>query len=138
MKTTTRLVLILLFLASACKKDRNEASFETLDGTWELRQIMGVQVPGIPGEYPPGNNNTLQFSGSSFERYDEGRRTVNGTYRIVDEKGEVNGKTVSQKIIFKTGDNEETEAFISRQGKTLTIYYGQLANDGAEMTYAKR
>ncbi|MBE7177497.1 MAG: hypothetical protein INR69_13895 [Mucilaginibacter polytrichastri] len=127
-------LVIAFLLFSACKKDKNNVSPDSLNGTWELRQINGGWTSG---EFQPGNNNIIQFSGTSFERYDEGKRTVTGTFQVVDEKAEVNGKTVSQKIIFSSGDTV-TEAFISRVGKTLTIYYGQIAADGAELTYAKR
>ena len=126
--------MMFLVLIISCKKKENvSAENVNVTGTWELRYAKGIQVPGIDPNYKAGNGNLLVFTGNTFKKIIEGKVVDSGTYVIKPEVMQVNDKKSEYSIKF---NNHEKEYLIVSNNK-LVHFIGQIAADGAELTYEK-
>lgn len=129
------LVLLLLagsLLIGACKK--NEMKPARLEGSWELRHILGVQVAGAPSDYARGNGDIIKFKGNKYQRFLDGEEIFSGTFEISEGKADIDGTRYSSVIVF---DGKTWQSYIKIEGKKLRICSGTIAADGTTMTYEK-
>jgi len=126
-------ILSLLILVSACKKENRLES--KLEGTWELRHVIGFLPPDLQGDRPPGNGEIYTFQGNNFERQTGGKITNSGTFSVLNEKSNHN-----EKLEFKLlldGDKYDSSIPFKMTGEKLVLHFGALASDGAIETYAR-
>ena len=134
--------LILGF--ASCKKDsqsvdKNIPSY--LKGTWELRKRIS-SIPTI--NYPEGNGNKLEFTGTSYKRYTDGQLAKTGTYTIVADGSVTQSVCLvigdgqfKNRIIFD-GENTGTKIFLNVTGDQLEFISGCFAVDaGSSVLYAR-
>ncbi|WP_457288187.1 hypothetical protein [Pedobacter sp. UYP24] len=125
--------LIALTLLFSCKK--GEISPETLNGRWEVRHVLGVQVAGEPSELDKGNGSIIEFSGENYKKIENGVVITKGTFKITNEYGEVDGNRYEKRIIYD--DDTDWRVLIKISGNKLIICNGSIASDGTTMTYEK-
>ncbi|MGZ3765592.1 MAG: hypothetical protein ACXVA2_13070 [Mucilaginibacter sp.] len=77
MKTKLVLLLSLMILLAACKKNN---VYPSIKGTWELRATRYGNIE--PRNYPMDNGNVLSFGNSSYARYFAGVMVDTGNYKI--------------------------------------------------------
>jgi hypothetical protein len=132
MKNVLKLALGLLLVLSvlSCKK---EVSVSNLNGTWELRYLVGGQIATASPNYEPGNGNRIIFKQQKFERYDDGRLVESGTFTLTPEKAKVNNEVANFSLIT---DNN-LKQYIKLSPKDLVIFTGVVAADGTEAHYVK-
>jgi hypothetical protein len=122
--------LIIATLLTGCKKDK--ASPQSIVGKWELRNILGAQVPGTPSTYKAGNGNIIEFTANGFQNIQNGKVTSNRTYVIVNALADIDGNSYSQALIY---DNEQTKWYFKISGDKLIMSVGPIASDGVTLTY---
>ena len=124
----------LLFVFSACRKNgkcSDDQSEGKLNGTWELRSVVG----GFSGgkTYPDGNGNIIKFEGSTYTRYTNGQQYSQGSFTISKEIFPENNK-----VMDKLKSLDGAEVFVEITSNILTIYHGSIAADGTRSTYARK
>jgi hypothetical protein len=134
MKTYLTLFLIVTIFFAGCKKDKNEDGNPI--GTWELRHINGIQIPGAPSDFKAGNGEIIQFTPTNMKIFSGGKLMSDRKYSIIKKETVVNKNKVSYQLLFDADPAIDTYFKIS-DGK-LTIYLGIIAADGVESTYAKQ
>ena len=127
------IILSLIIAVSACKKENRLES--KLEGTWELRHLIGFVPPDRKGDRPPGNGDIYTFKGNNFERLMGGIIIDSGTFLVLNDISNYNEK-LEFKIVFDGGKYDNTIPFQLVSGK-LILHFGALASDGAIATYAK-
>lgn len=128
-------ILIMFFfitLGFACQTE--EVQPETLEGTWELRHILGVQVAGAPSQFKKGNGSIIRFVGNKYERIEAGKVLMAGAFTIIKDSAEVDGNKYANKIIY---DDQAWGDHIKITGKQMLICTGTIAADGTTSTYEK-
>ncbi|MDN5288565.1 MAG: hypothetical protein JWR38_4839 [Mucilaginibacter sp.] len=138
MKTYLILLIIATVTFASCKKDKNKSQDGNPVGTWELRHVNGVQVPGAPSDFKPGNGEIVQINQTNFKQISDGKVVNDYKYSIVKKETTVNFDKVSYQLVFDTDKPALSPYFkISDDGK-LTLYFGSIAADGFESTYVKQ
>jgi len=132
MKHLVLYFLMTTALLTGCKKDK--ASPQTIIGKWELRNILGAQVPNTPYTYKAGNGNIIEFTAGEFQNVQNGNVTSKRTYMIVDGHAEIDGNSYSKAIIY---DNETLKWYFKISGDKLIMSMGPIASDGVTLTYQK-
>jgi hypothetical protein len=132
MKKLHVLMLVLATLFFGCEKAKIEP--ESLEGKWELRHILGVQVADSPSDFEKGNGSTIEFSGNEYHITENGTVISKGTYVIVKESAEIDGTEYQNRIVF---DNADQKIFIKLSNNKLLICRGSIAADGSTATYEK-
>jgi hypothetical protein len=125
-------LVVLVTLLFGCAKE--DIKPEKLEGQWELRHMLGVQVAGAPSTFEKGNGSIIEFSGDRYKRINDGKVIDEGTYKIVEESAEIDGNKYENRIIF---DDDEWKVFIKISGRSLQLCYGTIASDGFTNTYEK-
>lgn len=125
-------LVVLLTLLFGCTKE--DIKPEKLEGQWEMRHMLGVQIAGAPSHFEKGNGNIIEFSGNRYKKIYDGKVEKEGTYKIVEESAEIDGTKYENRIIF---DDDEWKVFIKISGKSLQLCYGTIASDGFTNTYQK-
>jgi len=128
---TRSLCMLLLLSVISCKKKSAES---TLNGTWELRYIEGIQIAGADPNFKAGNGNVLKFSESNYERYADHKLIDSGTFTFQKEEVRINNSKSNFSVLLK---NKE-KVYINLAGKKLVVFYGQIAADGVENHYEKQ
>lgn len=122
------LSFLLLILVFSCKK---EASVASLNGTWELKSVIG----GQPIATPASEKHVVQlrFADQHFEKYDNGQVIESGTFSITAEKKAINNNQANYYLTTK-GDNKQ---YIKLSKNELVVFEGEIAADGVEMHFTK-
>jgi len=134
MKNIFRLTLsmMVLFTIISCEK---KATGPELDGTWELRHVAGIQVPGVDPNFKPGNGNSFKFDGQNFEKYNDGKKVLSGSFTVTPEKDvPVNNRKANYSIKF----NNEKKLYMLLSGNKFILFDGVIAADGTESTFEKQ
>lgn len=133
MKRTLQLSLCLFLLITAlsCKKKSAESN---LNGTWELRGLIGSQTVNSEPDLRPGNGTLLKFNGQNFEKYATGKLIETGTFTLQPENTTVNNTTANYSILMST----HAKQYLYLSGKTLIVFDGVVAADGTQSTYVKQ
>lgn len=143
MKNLFKLTLSLLLLLSifSCKKQNAEA---TIEGSWEIRESKGgyrLASSSDKDTYSAGNGTIIKFSGTTYEKYAQGKLVDNGTFTIEKEKQQINDKESNYNITFVSVNPALFQATIKQSmnlsSKTLILFFGQIAADGTETLYVK-
>jgi hypothetical protein len=137
MKTYLTLLIIAIVTFSSCKKDKNKTEDGNPIGTWELRHVNGVQIPGAPSDFKPGNGEIVQISQTNFKQISGGKVVSDQKYTVVKKEATINFDKVSYQIIFADETAFNPYFKISDDGK-LTLYYGNIVADGVEQVYQKQ
>ncbi len=133
MKTHLNLFLFAIIISiSSCSKS---LIHDKLSGNWELRHIKGIQVANVSPDFAPGNGNLIKFTGTNFEKYNNGKLSSKGTYAVQEEKKEINNEQVSYSIVYN--NDVGTKEFFNLENGKLTLYVGEIAADGHQSTYQK-
>lgn len=130
MKNLTFVILLLAVVSAGCKKEK--ALPQSIVGSWELRNLYGVQVPGAPSAFKAGNGDVIVFTDTEYQKINDGKVTTKGTYKIVNESAEIDGNSYSKALIY---DNKGTKWYFKISGNNLLISVGSIAYDGFTMTY---
>lgn len=126
------LVLTILFVFTACKKKSLEKG---INGTWELRHLVGGMIAGADPNYKKGNGDIYVFNDQKFDRYSKGKIIESGTFVISTERKDINNNHANSAITFSTS----TEKYYTNlSGDKLTIFIGVIAADGVEVTYERQ
>lgn len=141
-KLAACLFIAFVITGTSCKKYKSPSSGpEALSGTWELRQVSS-SMPTTT--LPPGNGNTIKFSGNHFEMHADGQIILSGTYEIVsDDTVEESVCLVfpdnqfRQRIIFNNNRNA-TKTFINFDKTNLTLATGCFAVDAGVLKKYER
>jgi hypothetical protein len=132
MKRLLTLILMLLIIFTlSCKKDKQSKPEVLIIGNWELREVIGGQIPGVPGMFAPGNGNILRFSGKNYTYAKNGAILDSGTYTIGFK---FTGKVKENTLIYN-GDG--FERFFRIDNNKLTIYTGIIPADGTIQIYER-
>lgn len=132
MKKLILYVLMTTALLAGCKKDK--ASPQTIIGKWELRNILGAQIPNTPSTYKAGNGNIIEFTAGEFQNIQNGKVTSKRTYVIMDGSAEIDGTSYNKALIY---DNEKLKWYFKLSGDKLIMSIGPIASDGVTLTYQK-
>lgn len=127
-------LFLLLITIFSCKKKDSEPSPATLNGTWELRHVLGIQVQGADPNYSPGNGNIFVFTNGNFKSYTNSKPLDSGTYTIQKEDLAINNNKANYSILL----NNKTKFYIKIAKRTLIVFDGVIAADGYEATYEKQ
>jgi hypothetical protein len=65
MKNFTLAFLLLVAVLAGCKKEK--ALPTSVVGTWELRNVFGVQVAGAPSTFKAGNGDIITFTATEYQ-----------------------------------------------------------------------
>jgi hypothetical protein len=130
MKNLLQLTLsfLLLITVVSCKK---EASVSSLNGTWELKSMIGGQPTTSPNTEK--HVSQLRFADQRFEKYDDGKLTDSGSYTITAEKKEINNNQANY-YLTTHGDHKQ---YIRLSKSELVVFEGVIAADGVELYYTK-
>lgn len=120
--------LLLLVFVVGCKK---EASVSRLNGTWELKSMIG----GYPVTNPSTEKHVVQlrFADQLMEKYDNGKLTASAAYTITAEKKAINHNQANY-YITTNGDHKQ---YIKLSKNELVVFEGVIAADGVEMYFTK-
>lgn len=129
------LLYILIFSFAGCDKDANIDA--KLQGSWELRHMLGIQIAGMSPDFPPENGHIVKFEDDSYQIYDKGKLLLSTTFKIESEQREIDGTVYSEKIVY-LDSGYKTSVFFKISGNTLKICYGSIAVDGGTSTYRKK
>lgn len=141
-----RFILSLLFLfltvvPTGCKKEK-AAPHTAITGTWELTLSQSGMIPSI--QYAPGNGNTLVFSESTYQQYENNTLVASGPYSTQPDNSvsETVGLVIpsdqyKNRIVFE-GSNRNTRIFYHISGDTLSFLSGYFPLDGGSITVYKR
>lgn len=132
--TLSLLSLILLITIFGCKKKDSAESPVTLNGSWELRNVLGLQVQGADPNYTPGNGNIFVFSEGNFKKYANGKLVDSGSYTIQKEEVKINNNASNYSMLL----NNKTKLYLKIADRTLVIFDGVIAADGYEATYERQ
>ena len=132
MRKVNFIILTLAVLLFGCDKEKIQP--ESLEGTWELRHVLGVQIENASPDYEKGNGNIIEFSTNGYQRIVDGKVIAEGTYKLVEESAEIDGTKFTNRIIF---DDDDWKVFIKQLGNKLLICNGSTASDGSTETYEK-
>ncbi|MEI9810080.1 MAG: hypothetical protein WDO16_20655 [Bacteroidota bacterium] len=125
----------LLLFTNGCEKDKS-ALPGSMEGVWELRQAKGMATIN----YPPGNGNTIKFSGDHYEMSANGQVVKSGTFTIIPDATvsastciEINNGWYSNRIVY---DNDMTgsKVFIEVSLNKLNFISGCFALDAGAVT----
>jgi hypothetical protein len=132
MKNLVKLALILLltFVALSCKK---ESSISNLNGTWELRSVVGGQLAGASPIIAAKNGNQFKFNQQNYERYVDGKLIESGTFTLKAVKVKINNDEAN----FSMLTNTNLQQYIKLSSNDLVIFTGVIAADGFESHYIK-
>jgi hypothetical protein len=128
--------LILLSVISSCKKDPvpNET---TLNGSWELRHLLGIQVPNVDPDFKPGNGNIYNFNNGKYLIYQQSKAVDSGTYVIQKEERQINKNTSTHSMQVSSKVYSSRNLYLKLSASTLVVFDGVIAADGIEATYEK-
>lgn len=130
--------LFILLIAAAgltqCSKSDQSKSSQTLEGSWELRQIWGgLVMAGQPLNYPPGNGNRLVFNNGNYQIYIQQVLAQSGTYTLIPETSFVDNRVLNRLQL-----SQDTTQLIYTEllNNQLVLYKGTIiALDGIEEYY---
>jgi hypothetical protein len=142
MRTYLKLILLsFVLIFGGCDKEYNEEPVPVADadlyGSWELRHVLGIQIPGISPDFPPGNGSIVKFNDNTYERYNKGNLNFSSTFRIESDKKTIDGTDYISKMVYQESGRERP-VHIKISGNTLKICYGTTAADGHTETYIKQ
>ncbi|WP_316741040.1 hypothetical protein [Pedobacter antarcticus] len=123
--------LLLVLFTSACA-NKNQSLY--LDGTWELRHVIGIQVAGVSPDFKPGNGNLYKFRDDTYEKWSDGARVSSGTFKLAKEDLPINNNKANYSLLL----DDQTKTYIKLSRSQLVIFNGQVAADGTESTYEKQ
>jgi hypothetical protein len=128
--------LVLFSTISSCKKDPvpNET---TLNGSWELRYLLGIQVPGIDPNFKPGNGNIYTFNNGKYQISQQSKAVDSGTYVIQKDERKINNNTSTHSMQITSKVYSSRNLYLKISSSTLVVFDGVIAADGIEATYAK-
>jgi hypothetical protein len=128
------LFLVLMISVLSCKKEERLES--RLEGSWELRHILGgFRIADSPSDFPAGNGNIIKFEGANYERWAEGNMYSKGTFKIIKDQAEIDGTNYSYKLEFENKMDSDVHFKISDKEMKTTV--GSQAHDGYTVTYEK-
>ena len=130
MKNFILATLTLVIVLAGCKKEK--ALPQSIVGSWELRNVYGIQVAGSPSTFKAGNGDVIVFTDTEYQKMNDGKVTTKGTYKIVNESAEIDGNTFSKALIY---NDQGMKWYFKISGKNLIISAGSIAYDGFTMTY---
>lgn len=130
MKNLTFVILLLAVVSAGCKKEK--ALPQSIVGSWELRNLYGVQVPGAPSVFKAGNGDVIVFKDTEFQKLNDGKVTSKGTYKIITDSAEIDGTSYSKALIY---NNQGIKWHFKISGRDLLISSGSIAFDGFTMKY---
>ncbi|CAM4055109.1 hypothetical protein SAMN06265348_10256 [Pedobacter westerhofensis] len=128
---TLSISILLLLSLNSCKKKTEESS---LNGSWELKRIEGIQIAGADPNFASGTGNILTFSGSNFEWYENNKLKASGTFTVQPDVMAINNSTSNYSLLF---NNNKDKVYINLTGKKLIVFLGVIAADGTESHYEK-
>lgn len=123
--------MLMLISLISCKKKSDESS---LNGSWELRRVDGIQIAGADPNFKSGEGNILKFSERNFEWYQANKLSASGTFTIQPEVIQINNSKSNYSILF---NNNKDKIYINLSGKKLIVFLGVIAADGTESHYEK-
>lgn len=135
-KFTVLLTACMAFFFFACSKNDQQAQLDgsSLEGTWELRVVLGGMVPANPGTILPGNGDLWKFSAAEYARVYKDSIHQSGKYYV--SKGTGTDPNTGRRVDQFMFDQLPAESFeLARD--TLRLYYGAIAADGVILQYVK-
>lgn len=120
MQNQFKLILLLVFIMTAfigCSKDKD--TLPNLGGSWELRKSVNG-LTGIATEHPAGNGTYLNFRGSEFDRFLDGKLIDEGTYTLHKYITNIT-KEAAYKIAFNNDDPFSASIYYTIKNDELVI-----------------
>jgi hypothetical protein len=128
--------LVLFCALSSCKKD-TVSSATTLNGSWELRYVVGIQVANADPNFKPGNGNIYTFDNGKYQIYQQSKVVDSGTYVIQKDERQINNNTSTHSVQITSKVYSSRNLYIKLSASTLIVFDGVIAADGIEATYEK-
>jgi hypothetical protein len=125
------ILLALLITSGGCKKEKLANIEQSLVGSWEMREMMGAGVFGVPRYYAAGNGTIFQFTGKNYVFIREKNIVSSGSY-TVGVKGA--GRDRQYMINFTVSD---TPRFFKIEENKLTMYSGSEVQDETATIYER-
>lgn len=125
-------LVMVLFLFSACKKDRPTDAFENPKGQWQWVRSTGSIAGGTYTPETEGYNLSLTLDGTNYYRYKDNILVKAGTYAIANKTSLITNK--NEDFIVYDADTT-TEQIISISPTTL--YLTDDFPDGYSNEYTK-
>lgn len=125
----------LIFLVS-CDKDVTKNSSiannkiegtGSIIGSWELRIIYGIQVPGISPYFSPEQGNIRKFDDSTYQYYEKGKLSSAGNYILTKDTSQATGRLMDAIILVQEYSRKVHFEILK---DTLTMYDGTIAACG--------
>ena len=126
--------LLLILIASACKKMDFSGFRDEIKGEWEYVTFFGY---GVPRQVlPPGNGRIIEFGGDDgFKRRQHDTVLFKGTYSL-QKKKDCYGDVPS--IFLETNDPGFPNGYVvSRSGDSLFISTSNCLIDGGSSMYRR-
>lgn len=127
-------MLVAIVILGGCEKENKESDSQSVVGRWELRHILGVQIPNMPADYGKGNGRLIEFTDTEYKYIENGKVTYTEKYRLANESMEIDGTRYER--VFYAGKNDFKNYF-KITGKKIMISNGTQAADGTTRTYER-
>lgn len=134
-------ICLLVLTIASCKKETAALKNKTtqfnisddLKGSWELREMIGIQVPGMSPYFAAGNGNTWVFGDSTYERHIVStapayHTDLSGTYKTGNDTA-ASYPGIPTHYFLLDGD-PTYKLYFNISNDTLSIYWGIIAADG--------
>lgn len=128
---------ILLCLLLSCSKDKMNGpgkKVTSIKGSWELRALVGGQIPGTPGVLQPGNGYIWTFADTTYTFFAHNQLYEQGVYTIIRDTFPQTGQ-LEDKLILNADYTQGL--YFEFSADTLVIYRGTIASDGSIEKYVQ-
>ncbi len=136
------LAIVILGYSSCTKqtvslKKESSFSYNSLQGDWELRTLIGCQVPGCNPNFNPGNGNIWRFTDSTFEAYADHKLVDSGRYYIGTDTCLQTNRVMDFFVNEqRTNLYYNDKIFFEFVDGQLILYRGVIAADGTIQKYS--
>lgn len=122
---------------TAILQKENSFPYNTLQGDWELRTLLGCQIPGCSPNFNPGNGNIWKFTDSTFEAYVDHKLVDSGRYFTGTDSCMQTNKVMSFFAKSTQGNIYYLDKlFFEFVDGQLILYRGVIAADGTIQKYS--
>ncbi|MBC7418495.1 MAG: hypothetical protein H7325_10095 [Pedobacter sp.] len=113
-----------------------------LDGMWELRHILGVQVKDAPSDFGLGNGYIVTFDGNNYKKTENGKVIDSGTYTLEKKHSGVDFEEYEDIMILNSDAYKENLEYnwrvcIKMSNDRVMMAYGSVAVDGFTTTHQR-
>ncbi|NEU09588.1 hypothetical protein GZH53_14775 [Flavihumibacter sp. R14] len=125
------ILLALLMTSAGCKKENLADIEQSLVGSWEIREMTGAGVFGVPLYYAAGNGTMFQFTEKNYAFIREKNIVSSGSYTVGVKGSE------RDRLYMINFDVSNTPRFFKIEDNKLTMYSGSEVPDETTTIYER-